>query len=606
MVPGTGVALPAAPRWAHAAAIAAVFVALAGWTWGGWPDVTMDFGRELYTAWRIAEGDVLYRDVMSVYGPLSPYVNAAWFRLFGASLRTLALCNLAILAAVTAVLWAIARRAGPGRLGATAGALAFLTLCGFAQMTSAASFNFVAPYSHDATHGFALAAAGVWASLRLVESGRVRWAAVAGACAGLCFLTKPESFLAGAGASALAVALALLPPGRRALRLRAPAAFVAALLVPPAAAFVLLATALPGAEAGAGVLGSWVYLANEQMTGLPFFTWSMGTNDVAGNLALLLRTAALQAAVLAPAAGLAWLARGRPRLAAALAAAAVLLALAPCWRSRAWLDVARPLPLWTVALLGLSGWTLFRGQRDHAAFDRDSARLVLAAFALLFLPRMLLNARLYHYGFVLAVPGVFLVVAALVDWIPRALDGRGASGAVFRAASLAALAVVLAFSLGQQRGWLRLKEFTLGERADRFRTDSRGAYLAAALQGIRGLARPGDTLVVLPEGVMINYLLRLRSSIPYLTMLPSEFAAFGEDELLGSLQREPPVLIALMHRGTAEYGPRFFGRDYGRRTAAWIVEHYEPAGRVGDPPLQPGSTFGIVALRRREPPAERP
>ena len=591
------------PAWADAAAVSAAFLALAAWTWGTWPDATMDFGRELYVAWRMADGEVLYRDVASFYGPLSPYVNALWLRLFGTSLRTLALCNMAVLAAVTAVLWAIVRRGCSGRWGPTSGALAFLPLCGFVQLVSAGSFNFVAPYAHEATHGFVLAAAAVLASLLLVETGRLRWAAAAGAAAGLAFLTKPETFVAGAGASAAGVALALLRPGRRPRPAPTLATFAGAMLVPPAGAFALLAAAMPTADACTGVLGSWAFVGNEEVRRLPYFAWSMGTSDVAGSLGVLLRAAALQVGVLAPAAVLAWVAGKRPRLVrplALLAALAVLLALAPAWRSRAWLGVARPLPLWALGALAASGWMLHRG-RAEAPFDRQAARAVLATFALLLLPRMLLHSRLYHYGFVLAVPGVVLVVAALVDWIPAALDRRGASGAVFRAASLAALAVAIAFHLGETRGWLAVKGFTLGDGPDRFRADFRAPYLTAALRGIGGLARPGDTLAALPEGVMLNYLLRVRTSIPYLTMLPSDVAKFGEDELLGALQRNPPALVALVHRDSAEFGPRFFGRDYAQRTVEWIRRHYEPAGRAGDPPFQPGSTFGVSVWRLREP-----
>jgi hypothetical protein len=591
---------PTWPAWADLVAVATAFAALAVWTWGGWPDVLVDFGRELYVAWRVSEGDVLYRDIASFYGPLSPYVNAAWFRLFGVGLRTLALCNMAILAAATAALWAIVRKStAEGRWGATVGALAFLPLLGFAQLVANGSFNFVCPYSHEATHGFALAAAAVLSSLRLLETGRLRWAAAAGTCGGLAFLTKPESFVAGAGASGAVLLLALVRPGRRPNPTRTVAAFLGSMLVPPAAGFALLATAMPAREAGTGVLGSWAYAGHEELRRLPYFAWSMGTGDVAGNIAAMIRAAARQAAVLAPAAALAWITRGRPRLAAPLAAAAVMLALAPSWRAPAWLQVARPLPLWALAALVVSAWALRTQRHDEAAFTRHAARFALAAFALLLLPRMLLNARLYHYGFVLAGPGVLLVVAALVDWIPAGIDRRGGSAAVFRSASLAALAVAVAFHLGSTQAWLRTKSSIVGDGPDRFRAGARGAYVGAAMQAIAGLARPSDMLVVLPEGVMINYLLRMRSSIPYLTMLPSDVAKFGEAELLGSLQREPPPLILLVHRETSEFGPRFLGLDYGLRIAGWISERYQPVGQVGDPPLRPGSRFGMTVLRRR-------
>lgn len=123
------------------------------------------------------------------------------------------------------------------------------------------------------------------------------------------------------------------------------------------------------------------------------------------------------------------------------------------------------------------------------------------------------------------------------------------------------------------------------------------------MQGLAGLARGGDTLVVLPEGVMINYLLRMRSSIPYLTMLPSDVATFGEQAFVESLRLRPPSLILLVHRDTSEFGARLFGTDYGLRVADWISAHYVRAGSAGDPALRPGSKFGVTALRLRTLPA---
>jgi hypothetical protein len=586
------------PPWADFVTIAAAFMALALWTWGGWPDVLMDFGRELYVAWRVSAGDVLYRDVASFYGPLSPYLNAAWFRLFGVSLRTLALANLAVLAAITAVLWLIVRRGTErGRWAATAGALTFLAVCGFAQRVSSGSFNFVAPYSHEATHGFALAAGAVLAALRLIETGRVRWASLAGALAGVAFLTKPESFVAALGASGTGVALALWRPGRGRTAARTLAAYAGAMLAAPAVALALLATSLPAAQAFAGLLGSWAYVGNEELRANPYFAWSLGTSDLGGSLAALGRAAAVQALFVTAAAALAWVAGRRRRLAVPLAvasAAAVLVVLLPAGDAGAWLHVARPLPLWALAAAAASA-VLLRRSRDEHEFARHAARLVLALFALLFALRMILHARLYHYGFVLAGPGLLVVVAALVDWIPAALERRGGSAAVFRSASLALVAVAVWSHLGSTQGWMRAKRAVVGEGADR-------SYVNAAMRGVTGLAQPGDTLVVLPEGVMINYLLRMRSSIPFMTALPAEVAVFGEDAFLRALQRDPPSLILLVHRDTSEFGARSFGSDYALSVARWIDARYARVGGAGEPPFRPGTKFGVVALRLRTPP----
>src|SRR4029078_2425064 len=124
--------------------------------------------------------------------------------------------------------------------------------------------------------------------------------------------------------------------------------------------------------------------------------------------------------------------------------------------------------------------------------------------------------------------------------------------------------------------FMALKTVPVGSGPDRFRADARGSFVNLVLENLDRAAASGP-LVVLPEGVMINYLHRLPSSIPYLTMLPTDEAQFGEDELLGSLERRPPALIALVHRTAEEFGTPLFGRDYAQRTMQWVQAHYTPA-----------------------------
>src|SRR4030042_4421562 len=96
---------PFKSKWLSAAAGPALlvfaFIALAQWTWRKWPDPLIDFGKELYVAWQLSQGQVLYRDLAHLFGPFSQYLNAAAFRLCGVSLTTLIVLNLLILAGIT-------------------------------------------------------------------------------------------------------------------------------------------------------------------------------------------------------------------------------------------------------------------------------------------------------------------------------------------------------------------------------------------------------------------------------------------------------------------------------------------------------------------------
>src|SRR5262245_39984226 len=114
------------------AALTLLFVSLATWSWRKWTDVHIDFGNELYVAWRLSEGDVLYRDLAQRNGPLSFYVNALLFRAFGVSLMTLVVANLVLLALLCAGVFRLLRLAA-GHLAAAAAVAVLLTVFAFGQ-----------------------------------------------------------------------------------------------------------------------------------------------------------------------------------------------------------------------------------------------------------------------------------------------------------------------------------------------------------------------------------------------------------------------------------------------------------------------------------------
>ncbi|TFG96588.1 MAG: hypothetical protein E4H11_03175, partial [Myxococcales bacterium] len=178
-----------AARWIGPLVLTATFVVLAAQSWKRSADVLIDFGNELYVAWRLASGDVLYRDIASRNGPFSHSLNAAWFRLFGVSVRTLMLCNLAILAGTCALVWRVfAPVCGPGVAVATG--LTLLAAFGFAHTLDVGNYNWVTPYQHSQTHGVALAIAGTLALAAALRGRRQAAWGLAGLCLGLVFLTK--------------------------------------------------------------------------------------------------------------------------------------------------------------------------------------------------------------------------------------------------------------------------------------------------------------------------------------------------------------------------------------------------------------------------------
>src|SRR5690349_18187800 len=79
-------------------------------SWMKWMDPVIDFGREVYAPWRILCGGRPVQGFVPPYGPFSAYFNAGLFFVFGLSIRTLVIANLAIFAVIVVCLFTILRR----------------------------------------------------------------------------------------------------------------------------------------------------------------------------------------------------------------------------------------------------------------------------------------------------------------------------------------------------------------------------------------------------------------------------------------------------------------------------------------------------------------
>ena len=143
-------------------------------------------------------GKVLYRDIASLFGPLSPYVNALWFKLFGVSLTTLIAFNLAILAAVVAGIHRLLHIA-TDRFTASVSTLAVLLFSVFLSTWTLVITISFALTRRGNTRNRAQCRHDHCASSRPGRASRIA-VRRAGGFFGLLVLTKPETSLAACAA----------------------------------------------------------------------------------------------------------------------------------------------------------------------------------------------------------------------------------------------------------------------------------------------------------------------------------------------------------------------------------------------------------------------
>lgn len=536
-------------------------------SWRKWPDPVIDFGRELYLPWRLSQGAVLYRDLDSIYGPLSPYFNASVFALTGPGLMWLAAVNLVIYAVIVVLLYR-AVRAGWGPLAAVAGTLVFILVFSFGQYVGVGNYNFATPYAHETTHGFLLVLVVVTLGASWLRRPGGGKAFAMGFCVGLTVLLKVEILFA-AGVVALGIVARVAAVENRA---RQAVAFFAGLALPPLAAMLCFARVVPPGEAFAWANSAWLGLSAK----------AAGTHQVAmlgtpGNLVWIALAGGLSVAA---AGGAAWVARRAPLAVCgvlALAGGGVALFLP-------WIEAGKVLPVW----LGLAVFLLVRrsGSTEGANWRW---LLVLAAGALL--ARMAFHPRIYHYGYFQASLAAVVAVATAVQLRPPGRCGYLVMLGVFLGVGVAQLNAI-------SRHYFRLKTRGIAEGVDRFY----GFPNAVVFEETRAAlaAEPdGGSLVVAPEGVMLNYLLRRTSPLSNTAFHPRSVEKW--EAMVTRLAAQPPEFVVFLTRDLREYGVARFGDapEHGGAFTVWVKRNYRPVDRFGFDPLDPNLDGAVIYRRAR-------
>ncbi len=554
------------------------------WTWGTWPDVLVDFGVQLYVPWRLAAGEVLYRDIAHYTGPLSVYFNTIPFKIFGPSLLALVLWNLPILAGIIAAIFYLSEQIA-GRAAAFAAGISFVVLFAFSHLMQIGNYNYVCPYEYEYTHATLLCLLEVIFLWRLII-GKSAWnAAAAGFVLGLIFLTRAEFFIAAFATAILG--FLFLATDRRIVRSRLLVLilyFLAAAIVPPTTSVLLLSMAMPLPQAIHGAAGMWPMLLAGKITSQRFYLHSMGLDDPRRSLGRLLTWSAKYVAILAVLAAWARLTPKkwtRPNAAAAAIAGAGLIALR--WKDVDWISIFRPLPIVALAVaLAAIGMRLF-AKKESAALPA-----LLGVLSLTLLGKIFLYARIEHYGCWLAMPATMLLVACVFGWIADALKNTNANAAVYLAGISGLWSAVLFVHLLITGAAIAKLTVAVGSGGDQFLAPDRAIYINRAVALARQI--PQDrTITCFPEGIMINYLARRRTSVPYVNFNPPDLLLFGESNMLASLKAHPPDYVFIVHKDTTEFGVRFFGTDYGKHLYPWIMTHYRQAPTPLDLGASPAS-----------------
>ena len=524
---------------------------------GKWSDAIIDSGREWIVPDALARGDLLYRDVVYWFGPFTPYFHAAFFRLLGSSFRTLVLTGVVGSVGVLAALWFALRRV-TGRAEATLWTA--LAIPALVFMPNAGGSILGMGYRMWHAAAFALLATGM-----LVGGSRrsVTGAVGAGALCGMAGLCRTEWGIACVAACMVAVLV------RRNFR---------------AGGFLEVSAIISGfVLIFGGTLAAFVLISGPQavirdghvlLTGLPpetrrFFVAFSGISDWRTGLAQAIYSAAMWLGVvlLLEIAATGAHEQDRTRKRATRIAAVVILLGASALAggaSGAVLFSAAPAVCVIATAVGLA-------RRDD---PRDPA---LVAFGLLGL--VLSYRRPFHIGDSGYVgPSLLFAFVCSAGLLQRFLDRNLDCRSKSRLRPLVNTAILCLICVAfLARAWQYLSDRRVriagaeGMLSARSEVSHELATISAA---IRARTLEGDSLVVLPEGEILNYLSKRSNPIRHKLLIPGYLTDQNEAAVLADLVDAKPNAVVLLNRSTSEYGPSGLGQGYGRAIRSWIEANY--------------------------------
>ena len=528
---------------------------------GKWGYAIVDSGREWIVPDVLTRGELLYRDVVYWFGPLTPYLQALLFRIFGATFQTLVLSGILASLAVLAALYAALRRV-TGREEAILTSALAIPLLIFMPAAGGAILGMGYRMWHAAA--FTLWAVAVAVSPRWSP---VRAAAIGTLCA-LAGLCRTEWGLAAMGA---VIVVAAVRDRFRPRFLRDVAR----------AGIVFLAVF-------GGVLVVFIRLAGARavlqeghllLTGLPpetrrFLLNMSGFHDPLGGFIRLLFSFALWAGLFLLIEVMATFRSDRDRLRRRLpwlAGIAVLLWVYHDYSGWPRYALTSAAPAIGLAAVIVGMVLALRG----TSRVRSAALVGFGSLALILSYRKLFSIADSPY---VAPPLLFALISGAGLLHECVLTQQTRQNRVRLAGwHRVALACLVCLSF--------LDRMTVYEQDDRVAVPGTGGMLSEKSDSVRTLTllaqtirqktAPGPGLVVIPEGELLNYLSSRRNPIPHKLYLPGYLTPDNEQTIVAELDHARPEAIVILDRETPEYGRRFFGKDYGRTVAAWIRNNYD-------------------------------
>lgn len=548
-----------------------IFILLCFLTWGRMGDIIADAGREAYVSQEILNGKIFMKDVMVLFNicPLSFQINALLFKIFGANLTILNLASIIATYLILFFSYLIARFFFSPFVSFSAVAL----ITAFGVFVTYA-MGYILTYSYGTLYAtLGLIAALFFASRAILNSKSPKFNKyMVLSCFSIGFsIANKLDYIQ------IALLIALIPFFAKQFSLKKYFIYILSVIVIPfLSAMVLVIKGFSFSDFQAYLQLAPKYYETIKPFSQFFFIPSFGKY-----FNILFHSALIFAVVFVPCCIAAFLcSRIRYKKIAGFIVS-ILIFSASFFNTPAILkngDVYYSYNVMftcVVPLIFIAFIYVILKRKQFLAESKDFVALLLLIAALLSLLKTYFFVYLPIYGAFMMPMIVIALFLILFKYLPDVFCGIKNSKNYNDITSLAIVFFSI-FFLGLNISYQTSEQAPVYSRKGViYATKPKDYIINESLKYIKENVKPNEVVLVIPDGVMINFLSGRQTNSKYFQLIPNHIDVFGERNIVKDLSLNPPDYVFIHNRQTPEAGRTTFCKGYGFEICDFVMKNYD-------------------------------
>lgn len=528
-----------------------VFVINLFFFWLKQGSITVDTGREFYIPFEMLKGQVLYKDIFNIYGPLSYQINALSFLVFGQKINSLYVLGVINSFVILSTLYLISREF----LDRIFSFLIVLFVM-YSSIFTVGLFNFNLPYSFAMSYGFSAFLVAVYFLIKYTKEPKPLYSYISCFFTGLAIINKYEYF---AFLPLVFYVISFLKPLQKKEILKSLGCF----LITPLVSFsVLFFQGLRFEDLVSAIIVIKKISGCETLKYI--YTFISGTYFNPKLFHNVLKHFLYFAGVFFILFSYESVIKNFKNRSSKILIG--LLFVLVTFISLFFLKVQ---VFGFFPVLNFLFLILF-----FKIILKEPSELVLMLSALIISLKTFFALNIFVYGSYIMPLLLLSIIAFLMNGFKRFCkfeftnNSVKSSTLILLVAFIFYLGFIQFFSLGQKNVLLKTPK---GNIYGSFDTIS--AY-SGLIDFINTKTKKTDKIVILPETPFVNFITDRDSDSYYDSLIPLYVEAFGEDNIIKHFKETKPEYIVINNRDTSDYGYRYMCKDYALKFCSFVKQDY--------------------------------